>query len=165
MYGAAPVVVLSYAAWQRMFGGDSAVLGRKIVKHENGVAYDIVGVMPRGLDYPRQTDFWASIMPAGKTLSATDSIHAEIDLIARLAPGATPEAARDELTAYLRRPGASPWSRTLRGVVNTLPRLIVGDTRPALFVFAAAFIAAYFAWVWITSRKHEDTKHGRRRFE
>ena len=136
--GAAPVVVLSYAAWQRMFGGDSAVLGRKIVKHENGVAYDIVGVMPQGLDYSRKTDFWASIMPAGKTLSATDSIHAEIDLIARLAPGATPEAARDELTAYLRRPGASPWSRTLRGVVNTLPRLIVGDTRPALFVFAAA---------------------------
>src|SRR5919108_4193588 len=51
--GAAPVLVLSYAAWQRRFGGDPHVLGQKIVTYHDGVAHTIVGVMPQGLDYPR----------------------------------------------------------------------------------------------------------------
>src|SRR6266699_5219863 len=47
VYGAAPVMVLSYAAWQRRFGGDTHVLGRQIVMYEDGVPYTIVGVMPQ----------------------------------------------------------------------------------------------------------------------
>src|SRR6266566_814846 len=49
--GAAPVLVLSYAAWQQRFGGDAHILGRRVVVYDNGVPYTIVGVMPQGLDY------------------------------------------------------------------------------------------------------------------
>lgn len=135
VYGAAPVVVLSYSAWQQKFGGDPTVLGRQIIMHETGVVHTIVGVMPQGLDYPRGTDFWATIFasaPSDKL--ALRSFH----LIGRLAPGATPANARDELTAYFGRADAPRATRTVRGVVHTLPRVILGDTRPALIVFAFA---------------------------
>jgi predicted permease len=135
VYGAAPVMVLSYAAWQQRFGGDVHVLGRQLVMYEDGMPYTIVGVMPQGLDYPRGSDVWTTVAAAipPKALQFV-SLH----LIGRLAPRATVADARAELTAFFGRAEASPWGRDLRGVVQTLPRLVLGDVRPALFVFAAA---------------------------
>src|SRR5437588_11957471 len=60
--GAAPAVVLSYGAWQERFGGDPHVLGRRLVLYDNAVTYTVVGVMPRGLDYPRGAEVWLPIM-------------------------------------------------------------------------------------------------------
>src|SRR5437773_2356787 len=128
--GAAPVLVLSYGAWQRRFGGDPHVLGRQVLTYDDGVAYTIVGVMPQGLDYPRGTDCWAPVVPS--------TVPKDLYVIGRIAAGRTAADAQDELTAFFRRPGGSRWGRDLRGVVHTLPRLILGDTRPALIVFAAA---------------------------
>src|SRR5437763_14067315 len=128
--GAAPVLVLSYGAWQRRVGGDPHVLARPVLAYDDGVAYTIVGVMPRGLDYPRGTDFWAPVVPS--------TVPKDLYIIGRLAAGRAAADAQDELTAFFRRPGGSRWGRDLRGVVHTLPRLILGDTRPALIVFAAA---------------------------
>src|SRR5216117_1603385 len=128
--GAAPVLVLSYGAWQRRFGGDPHVLGRQVLTWDDRVAYTIVGVMPQGLDYPRGTDFWAPVVPS--------TVPKDLYVIGRLAAGRAAADAQDELTAFFRRPGGSRWGRDLRGVVHTLPRLILGDTRPALIVFAAA---------------------------
>ena len=127
--GAAPVLVLSYGAWQRRFGGDPHILGRQVLTYDDGVAYTIVGVMPQGLDYPRGTDFWAPVVPSG--------VPKDMYVIGRLRSSATAAQARDEMTAFFGRAQASPWQRVLRGVVHTLPRLILGDTRPALIVFAA----------------------------
>jgi len=135
--GAAPVLVLSHGAWQRRFGGDAQVLGRQIVIHASGVAHTIVGVMPQGLEYPRGVDFWAPLTPA-RTRPGTDSTEADVNVIGRLQQGATAAQARDELTAFFGRADGSPWQRDLRGVLHTLPRLVLGDTRPALIVFAAA---------------------------
>jgi predicted permease len=103
--------------------------------HLDGVGYTIVGVMPQGLDFPRGTEFWVPVFAARseQVVSAT-----ELDVVGRLAPGATSAAARDELTAFFHRAGSPPWQRQLRGVATTLPELVVGDTRPALFAFAAA---------------------------
>jgi predicted permease len=135
VYGAAPVMVLSYAAWQRRFGGDTHVLGRQIVMYGDGVPYTIVGVMPQGLDYPRGSDFWA---PVAAAIPPKGLPFVSLQVIGRLAPRATVTEARAEMTAFFGRAEASPSERDLRGVVQTLPRLVLGDVRPALFVFAAA---------------------------
>ncbi len=133
-FGSAPVAVLSYAAWQREFGGDPSVLGRRLSVHETAMTYSIVGVMPEGLDYPRGTDFWVSVFPK----NAPEALKTRsFDVIGRLAPGATPAAARGEVTAYFQRSSDS-FMRNVRGVVHTLPTLAIGDTRPAVIAFAAA---------------------------
>jgi len=133
--GAALVAVLSYGTWQQKFAGDPAVLGRQLVMYDSNLSYTIVGVMPPGLDYPKGADFWAPIVPSA---SPGGLSFMSVDLVGRLAPGATPANARDEMTAFFGRADASPYLRNLRGVVRTLPRVMLGDTRPALFVFAAA---------------------------
>ena len=135
--GAAPVLVLSHRAWQGQFSGDPKVLGRQIVMHHNGVAYTIVGVMPQGLDYPRGADMWAPLVPA-RTRPGTDSTVADVEVIGRLRSGAAAAQARAELTAFFARLAASPWQRDWHGVARDLPQLVLGETRPALFAFAAA---------------------------
>ena len=50
---ASPVVVIGYQAWQLRFGGDSAVVGKTI--HLGGVPRTVVGVMPEGFTFPRQS--------------------------------------------------------------------------------------------------------------
>src|SRR5262249_50943597 len=62
--GAAPVVVLSYAAWQQRFNADPHVIGRQVVTYNDGSPFTIVGVMPQGLDYPKGTDYWAPVVPS-----------------------------------------------------------------------------------------------------
>ena len=135
--GAAPVVVLSHAAWRTHFGGDSAAVGRSILLHEVGVMHTIVGVMPQGLDFPRGTELWAAIVPS-RTQPGSDSTFAHVDVIGRLAEGATLQTAQAEMSAYLQRPDGSMARLDLRGVVNALPRLILGETRPATIAFAVA---------------------------
>lgn len=137
MLGAAPVVVLSYPAWQNLFGGDPKVVGRHFQIQQTGIDFTIVGVMPQGLDYPRGTDFWAAVTPA-TAAPAYDHPFVELDVIGRLAAGASPSAAREEMSAFFARPDAPKIQHDVHGVVNTLPRLVLGDVRPAILIFAVA---------------------------
>ena len=133
--GAAPVVVLSYAAWRARFNADSRVIGRQVVTYGDGPAYTIVGVMPQGLDFPKGTDFWAPVAPS----MSPDALSAmAFYVIGRLAPGATPTNAAEELTAFLKRAEASSGQGELHGVATLWPRLVIGDVRPALIACAAA---------------------------
>ncbi len=54
--GAARVALVSYGAWQRRFGGDPQVLGRKLTLN-NEIA-TIIGVLPRGFSFSRNTELW-----------------------------------------------------------------------------------------------------------
>lgn len=54
--GANPAVVLSYALWQRRFGGDAAIVG-KTIRLDRQVAL-VIGVMPRRFDFPKGTELW-----------------------------------------------------------------------------------------------------------
>ena len=133
--GAAPVVVISHAVWQRRFGGDTAVIGRRLHMNDLSVSYTIVGVMPRGLDFPRGSELWA---PVVASTPESNRQYIALNLVGRLAPGRGPAEAREELTGFFSRADASVWQRDLEGVVHPLPRLLSGETRPALLAFAAA---------------------------
>lgn len=48
--------ILSYDLWMGRYGGDRSILGRRL--HTPMADYTVVGVMPRGYSYPRQTAMW-----------------------------------------------------------------------------------------------------------
>src|SRR5439155_657316 len=57
-----PVLVLSYDAWRGKFGGDSGLVGRKIVVH--GIPLTVVGVAAKrftGIGRTLPPDFWAPV--------------------------------------------------------------------------------------------------------
>jgi putative ABC transport system permease protein len=98
--GAPKVVVLSHAVWQRLFGGRHDAIGQTIVL--GGVPQTVVGVMPRGFTFPdTQVDFWGPAqLPAAARASRTEFY---LLIAGRLAPGATPGAARAELDTIMAR--------------------------------------------------------------
>ncbi len=133
--GAAHSIVLSFAAWQRRFGGDAGVLGRRLLTHDDAMTFTIVGVMPQGFEYPSGADYWAA---SAATTRAGNPLYDGLHVIGRLKQGATVANARDDLTAFFMRPDGPRSERDFHGVAHTLPDLVLGDTRPALLVFAAA---------------------------
>ena len=50
------VAVIGYGLWQELYGGDPKALGATI--RVDGNALTIIGVAPRGLDYPNKTVVW-----------------------------------------------------------------------------------------------------------
>ena len=127
--GATVPTVLSYAAWKRDFGGDSTVIGRSLRLPKLSWVLMVVGVAPPGLDYPRGAEFWMA------------SDYGSLDVVARLAPNATPGAARQEFQAFLAHdPDETRYiaANTLRAQVHTLADMVTGDARPALLALTAA---------------------------
>ncbi|MGH7670097.1 MAG: ADOP family duplicated permease [Gemmatimonadaceae bacterium] len=133
--GAARAMVISYGVWQQRYGGAPDILGRRVPLYDGSRTYTIVGVMPQGFDYPTGTEFWASL--TASLPPATLSLIG-YDVIGRLATVARPADAAHELSAYFARPEASVYQHTFEGVAHTLPDLVLGNTKPALMVFALA---------------------------
>ena len=59
-----PVVVLSYALWQRAFGGDRSIIGRPLTlivgRPRRPAVFTVIGVLPRTFrfTYPDETEAW-----------------------------------------------------------------------------------------------------------
>ena len=66
--GAETVALISHGVWQRLFGGDPAIVGRTIPV--NGRALAVVGVMPSGFAFPEQHDIWLPYRDARRPMSA-----------------------------------------------------------------------------------------------
>jgi putative ABC transport system permease protein len=92
--GAPWTMVISESFWRSNFAMDPSVIGRRIDIMTREVTATIIGVAPAGLEYPEGTDYWIAIVPTG---------YPAIDLVARLAPHATPAAARAEFAAFIRQ--------------------------------------------------------------
>ncbi len=126
--GAAPVLVISWGTWMRHFGGDSGVVGRRLVEPYARTSYEIVGVARPGLDYPAAVGMWLPAWQPSDDLS--------VIAVARLAPGAGARAAQAEFFGAMTR--LHP-DRDYEGVhVETLTQAVVGDVRPVLVMLAAA---------------------------
>ncbi len=57
---ATPVAILSYALWQRRYGGSDAVLDRTEIM--NGIPTAIVGVLPPGFQFPDNEELWTPMI-------------------------------------------------------------------------------------------------------
>ena len=105
--GAAAVAILSHGFWVRRFGQAAGVVGQRLVL--DGRAYDIAGVMPAAFETPLvpAVDVWLSgdrgvprTFPFNGNPAAVRDAHL-LFVIGRLAPGATRDAAQQELSAMM----------------------------------------------------------------
>ncbi len=142
--GAAGTVVLTHRFWKDVLNSDPAVLGQAISLGSR--AATVVGVLEPSVPYPTETQIIANMVTSPHHLGATmntDRKHRMTDLFGRLAPGATVDAARAELTgvhASIMRehPDAySPQAR-IQLRVGTLQDQIASPARTLLLVLMAA---------------------------
>ena len=140
--GAPPVVVLTNAYWQRVFGGDPAVIGTMLdltVKKA-----EIVGVLAPGAHYAtqRKQDFYVNYATNDHYMSASmqdERVHRMTDVYARLAPGATPEQAQAEarqIASQLHQayPEAYPPNRGFETIVTPWKDELTARARPMLII-------------------------------
>lgn len=97
----ADVGVLSWEAWRGRYGGDTAVIGRRIVL--GGAAHTIIGVMPEGFRLDRTSDPPLMWLPALQDSSdLPERRNRNYKAIARLGDGATFVGASQQATPALR---------------------------------------------------------------
>jgi putative ABC transport system permease protein len=144
---AAGAVVLTYRFWTNALHSDPSVLG-KVVRLESFGARTatVVGVLEPSIPYPSETEIIANVVTSPHHLSATmvtGRIHRMTELFGRLAPGATIEQARAELTtaygAILKdHPEAYPVKAGFRISTVLLRDQITSKARTVLWVLLAA---------------------------
>ena len=140
--GASPVLVISDRLWRRRYGGDPGAVGRQVEIVLTGRRFTIVGVMPPGVEYPRGADIWvpfATYLPPA--MDSLSDRFLNVYLVGRLSRGATEERARAELASLLRgerSPFPPDFRAGMTAVATTLPALVLGDARRALWALAAA---------------------------
>jgi predicted permease len=78
------VVVLSYAAWMRVFGGDPALVGKTV--ELNQTPYRVIGIMNPEFRWPRAVDLWAPIGLAPKDYTEGNRFNENYTGVARLRP-------------------------------------------------------------------------------
>lgn len=83
--GAGRVVVLSYSAWQRLFGGQHDAIGKSLVL--DGQAYQVIGVMRSDFDWPRSRDLWVPLGLAPPAYAANQRYNEFYSSVLRLRPG------------------------------------------------------------------------------
>jgi predicted permease len=121
--GGVPYVVLGYSLWMTKFGGDPAILGKSIeLQHQ---PFTIIGVAPKGFMgcMPAiREDLWAPLAPSTAPGSNDWRIlHREdpwLNVIGRLRPGVSREAATQDLETTMRRlvteyPAAHPGTNNI----------------------------------------------------
>jgi putative ABC transport system permease protein len=88
------VVVLGEAFWRARFGGDLSLVGRDIVL--NGRSTTVIGIVPREFHFQRTAGLWALANPPDAATGRSPLFNLEV--VGRLKPGVTAEAARADLT-------------------------------------------------------------------
>jgi putative ABC transport system permease protein len=139
------VGVISYALWQRHFGGDPAVVGRTMSVGRQSFA--IVGVLRQDFRYPQpemqgDPDLYG---PMGTDPASAVRSTRNIRAIGRLKPNVTAEQAQADLSSIAaeleRRYPADDQHAGV--VVERLMDTIVGDTRQVLWLLLGATLSVF----------------------
>jgi predicted permease len=141
---AAGVAVLTHRFWTTALRSDPTVIGKTIRLGPGNAT--VVGVLEPSVPYPAETQIIANVVTSPHHLGATmvtERTHRMTELFGRLAPGATLEAARAELTsahaAMMRQhPEAYSARAQVQLQVTTFPEQIASPARTILLLLLAA---------------------------
>jgi putative ABC transport system permease protein len=139
--GAEGVVLLGEGFWDRRFGRDPGVVGRRLVL--NGEPFTVIGVMPGSLHGSWKTvDVFSPLLRLEDRLGGEENRgnHPGIYVTARLKAGVSEETARGEVKAIAARLAERHPKTNARQsmTLETLHEAFVGDLRPALMLLAGA---------------------------
>jgi putative ABC transport system permease protein len=130
------VAIISHGYWQRRFGGSPDAVGATLVL--NGVAREIVGVMPAGFFFFQPVDIWAPMRDGGPATGFRQ--YHNWTVVGRLTPGISVSQAQsqvDVVVAQLQE--AFPDSNADKGLrVSMLQDELVRFYRPMLLMLMAA---------------------------
>ncbi len=132
-------VVISHSAWQQLFHGDSAVVGRRFDLEDR--PRTVLGVMPPHFAFPDdRVGIWTRYV-LSQDARANRRSHV-LNVVARVAPTATLRKARTELSGIMDRLrtqlAAEVGEADLR--MTPLREAMVGDTRATLLLLFGAVL-------------------------
>ncbi len=87
------VALLNYGFWQRQFGSDPGVVGRRIELDQR--EYTVIGVLPKTLQYPSDADIFAPLAPTAEQLA--NRADRNYLVLGRLRDGVTVQQAQAEM--------------------------------------------------------------------
>lgn len=139
--GSAETVLLSYAYWQRMFGGSEAALGQSI--EIDGKPRQIIGVLPEDFRFLRYNP--AIVLPFRFDRSRLFVGNFSYQAVARLKPGGTMEQAAADIARLIpgvpdRFPMPPGFSREMYNEIRLAPNVrplahdVVGDIGQVLWI-------------------------------
>ncbi|MBD0373379.1 MAG: ABC transporter permease [Pyrinomonadaceae bacterium] len=104
-----PVAVLSHGYWQRRFAGDPLIVGKTLTL--NGHAYHVIGIAPPKFTGPRvafapdiYVPMWTQPLALPSLANFLNNRRAgSLEIVGRLKPGVTVEAAQANLSAIAQR--------------------------------------------------------------
>jgi predicted permease len=137
------VVILSYAAWRRLFGQDPSVLGRTI--ELNRLPYRVIGVMGPEFRWPAATDLWVPLGLPSDAYNGGNRFNESYNGMVRLKPGVTVQQAnayvqilsnrvRNDGTGYGAYAKDSEWGMFLVPFTD----FVAGDTKTPMLVLLAS---------------------------
>jgi predicted permease len=138
-------IVLNHGVWQRAFGGDRAILGKKLAL-DGAPNYVVFGILPEGFDFPARADLYRSICINERSPNYLERGARKVRAVARLRDGVTYGEAQRVLDNLGRE-----WQRAYplanQGITFRLVPLsetYVGDARPYLLLLfgAVGFVLA-----------------------
>jgi putative ABC transport system permease protein len=134
--GREKTVVLSWDFWQRRFGGDRNVVGRRLSFEDE--SRTIAGVMPRGFRFPtRGADVWFPLVLDAKTMENRGAHWLRV--VGRKKPGVALAAAQADLSGIAAAGAAYPEKNAGWGVVlEPLQESISGSARKPLLLLLGA---------------------------
>ena len=137
--------VLSDGLWRRKFGADPAIIGRTI--RLDTKPYLVVGVMPAGFRYlAQQSQLWLPMSFPADRRKPTDRHSNNMEMIARLRPGATVAEASAQIAAMNERTlKDDPYAKLVvdagfHTVVNDLRTQFTAELRPVLLLLQAGVL-------------------------
>lgn len=133
-------VILSWSLWRRRFGGDSSIVGKKILL--DGQPWTVIGIMPAWFAYPDpETQVWTPVRHETTPVAMNSLNNHQFQVVGRLRPGVTQQQALSELDTIVKRLNLEhPHMFALTQGASILPLLddvVVGYKTPLYMLMAA----------------------------